>query len=164
MANMGYSHAWNYDDSRPEWAAGFDLLREDVSAMAASGDLAFGTDRVTVLVGDDTIVVAPAEEETGQSLVLRRHTADPFIPPAIALPDGSSLWDSENAAFASCKTLQASHDTAVTAVLLRAQLRLGAAIDVTSDGTWDDWMPGVQAIVAVFGDAEAPAKPRLLEP
>jgi len=42
-----------------------------------------------------------------------------------------------------CKTARKPYDTVVTACLAVLKYRLGDAIDVTSDGTADDWADGV---------------------
>lgn len=52
------------------------------------------------------------------------------------------LFTRVGAPFHFCKTAQKPYDAVVCAVLLAAKHHLGAALTLSSDGTWAEWKPG----------------------
>jgi len=53
--------------------------------------------------------------------------------------------------FAFCKTAYKPYDAVVTATLLVAKKHFGDKLEVTSDGSWDEWMAGRDLYRDVFG-------------
>lgn len=58
--------------------------------------------------------------------------------------------------FAFCKTRRAPYDEAVTAILIRAKIRAGSAIKISSDGDWEEWMDGAELVKQVWPNEELP--------
>jgi hypothetical protein len=67
------------------------------------------------------------------------------------VPDVHPLDAGEPTAFAFCKTECKPYDVLVCAVLLAARHHLGNAIQVASDGTRHDWLPGIARYEAATG-------------
>lgn len=61
---------------------------------------------------------------------------------------GITLGDS---GFDFCKTAGKPYDAAVTASLISAKIVFGSAIEIASDGNWDDWQTGRVLYYTVFG-------------
>lgn len=71
-------------------------------------------------------------------------------------------WSSSDTAFNFTKTAYKPYDAVVTAVLIRAKEIYGDAVEVFSDGSWDDWESGRALYAIVFG--ETPSSPFAAEP
>lgn len=71
-------------------------------------------------------------------------------------------WSTEDTAFGFTKTNYRPYDAVVTAVLIRAKEIYGDAVEVFSDGSWDDWESGRNLYAIVFG--ETPSSPFAAEP
>ena len=63
---------------------------------------------------------------------------------------GIALGDS---GFDFCKTAEKPYDAAVTASLISAKIIFGSAIEIASDGNWDDWQSGRVLYETLFGFA-----------
>ena len=57
--------------------------------------------------------------------------------------------------FEFCKTARAPYDETVTAILIRAKVRAGSAIKISSDGDWSDWQDGMDLIARVWPKEKA---------
>ena len=57
---------------------------------------------------------------------------------------------SEDVGFDFCKTAEKPYDTVVTAVLIWLKTVLGDAVQVKSDGVWQDWEGGALLFETVF--------------
>lgn len=132
---MGYTHYWRHGNIPAEK---FFALAQDAKAIIAqtsvsitgpegSGKPEFGEGRFG-LNGDE------AKEEDYESFDFE------------AYGDG----------FAFCKTGEKPYDEAVTAILIRAKVHLGDAIEISSDGTWEEWQAGAALREGLFGSAANP--------
>ena len=57
----------------------------------------------------------------------------------------------QNEPFNFCKTAQKEYDIVVVAALIILKHRLGANVDVSSDGEWADWVEGLELAKKVTG-------------
>ena len=156
LCSVGYSHSWMYDTEHPDWSAGWSQLVDDASRLR---------DRATDLgilaeaeISEHHILVAGTGDDVCEELVLYRRDAPRFNPLRAVPP--SAGGEEALPAFGFVKTAFLPYDALVTAVLLRASCRLGAAIEVCSDGCWDDWAVGRDLVAATFPSEPAPARPR----
>jgi hypothetical protein len=58
--------------------------------------------------------------------------------------------NSTDTGFAFCKTVGKPYDTVVCAILIRAKFHFGDAIEISSDGDWNDWKPAQLLYETVF--------------
>ena len=125
---MGYTHYWTKKGNWPP--AKVTAAIQDMAAVIrrcemplADGHGEPGTEPV---IGPDCIAFNGVGELSYET----------FLFPGFSPPPSS-------ANFAFCKTARKPYDTIVVACLLVAKHHLGAAIEVSSDGDWEDeWLNG----------------------
>ena len=54
-----------------------------------------------------------------------------------------------------CKTARKPYDETVTAILIRAKVRAGSAIKISSDGDWYEWQAGRELVARVWPKEKA---------
>lgn len=58
--------------------------------------------------------------------------------------------------WACCKTARKPYDETVTAILIRAKVRAGSAIKISSDGDFDEWQDGIDLVARVWPKEDLP--------
>lgn len=134
---MGYTHYFTLKGSVvarfPDLAADAVHLFNTATAqgIALAGPLGTGLPDVS----DQTIRFNGAEPRNYETFSLRASDTD----------------------FNFCKTGPQPYDAVVAALLIRAKHLLGETIEISSDGTWDEWADGRALYEKAF--AEAPICP-----
>ena len=128
---MGYTHYWTIKDELNrekfiEWAEGVKVIVE--TAIEAGIPLGNG-------LGDD-------KPELSDSLVVFNGVGDGSHESFALSIDGDG--------FNFCKTARKPYDAVVTASLIHAKKIFGPAIEVSSDGGWDEWEGGQLLYETVF--------------
>jgi len=63
------------------------------------------------------------------------------------------IWETHpSKVFSFTKTAHKPYDAVVCAILIRAKVIYGDALDVSSDGTWAEWIPGRRLYLVTFDD------------
>ena len=128
---MGYTHYWTIKEELPrekfiEWAEGVKAIVE----TAIEGGIRIGNG-----LGEDA-------SELSDSLIAFNGVGngghETF---AISFDDNG---------FDFCKTAEKPYDLAVTASLIHFKRIFGDAVELKSDGTWDDWSDGRVLYETVF--------------
>ncbi len=128
---MGYTHYWTIKEELTQeqfasWVEGVKVIVE--TAIEAGIPLGNG-------IGED----AP---EISENLVAFNGVGNDGHETF-----GIALGDSD---FDFCKTAEKPYDSAVTASLIHAKKIFGDAIEITSDGNWNDWEGGRLLYETVF--------------
>lgn len=74
--------------------------------------------------------------------------------------DSYKVTDKQNRFFSFCKTAYKPYDIAVTACLIVLKHHLGNAINVSSDGDYNDWLPASKACIQHLGYGDIPISKR----
>jgi hypothetical protein len=136
VARAGDSHGWAW-----KGAPGADALRATVAECLRLAEARTGAVKIT-RHDASSIVLDDAGDDPHESFSFPRS---PF-----GLPD--------HPGFNSCKTGGHPYDEVVTACLLAARAHFPPAVlEIASDGSPEDWLPGVQLHQAVLG--RAPPEP-----
>jgi hypothetical protein len=128
---MGYTHYWTIKEELTrekfiEWAEGV----KEIVETAVEGGIALGNG-----LGDD----AP---ELADNLVVFNGAGN------LGVETFGITIDDEGFDF--CKTGGAPYDAAVTASLIHFKKIFGDAVEIKSDGNWDDWSDGRVLYETVF--------------
>jgi hypothetical protein len=136
---MGYTHYWY----RPAGHEDRDAFRR------------LGTDAKKIIeVADSLGIEVRGWDSTGRPDFSELHFSlnggcETFSWPSSA-GEGNSL--SGGKSFDFCKTQLLPYDAVVTAILIRAKHVYGDALEVSSDGSWEDWAEGARLYEATFGE------------
>lgn len=162
---MGYTHYWNRHDHTGA------STTTRAHAREAYGRLVLDAQRICRQATEDGIIVCGALGEGEPDFtegyfglngtVLNDEWHESMVWEAVpTVPE----WQAENkhgydlngkGVFNFCKTARKPYDAVVTAVLMRAKLHYGNAVDVSSDGTWDEWAQGRALYERTFGSQPA---------
>ena len=144
---MGYTHYWQRPRKNAGSAYMFGLLALDAKKIIAYAE-PFG-----VIIKDSNGEGKPNFNESffafnGDASEGADH--ETFLWEGI--PTIQDWRQDEPMSFDFCKTAHKPYDAVVTAILIRAKHIYGSCVEVSSDGSWDEWEKGRALYVAVFGE------------
>jgi hypothetical protein len=128
---MGYTHYWTIKEELTpaqfkEWTEGIKAIVETATEAGIPLGNGLGFDAPNI---DETLVAFNGVGEGGHETF------------------GIRL---EDKGFDFCKTAQKPYDSVVTASLIHAKKIFGDAIEISSDGNWDEWDSGKVLYETVF--------------
>jgi hypothetical protein len=128
---MGYTHYWTITKELTpaqfkEWTNGVKAIVETATEAGIALGNGLGFDAPNI---DETLVAFNGVGEGGHEIF------------------GIRLGDE---GFDFCKTAEKPYDAVVTASLIHAKKIFGDAIEIKSDGNWDDWDSGKVLYETVF--------------
>jgi NOL1/NOP2/fmu family ribosome biogenesis protein len=128
---MGYTHYWTIKEELTpaqfkEWTEGVKVIVETAIEAGIQLGNGLGFDAPNI---EETLVAFNGVGEGGHETF------------------GIRLGDE---GFDFCKTAEKSYDAVVTASLIHAKKIFGDAIEIKSDGDWDDWATGKVLYETVF--------------
>ena len=139
---MGYPHYWERPDGHEDRDA-FRRLGTDAKKIIAAAR------EIGIAIGDAYGEDEPVFSE--QHFALNgagEHAYETFWWDSKAT---KAAWATTDTAFAFTKTARLPYDAVVTAILIRAKEIYGDAVEVMSDGLWEEWQAGRDLYARVFG-------------
>ena len=152
---MGYTHYARITRHEATKSASYEELRELAEHIVryANNHPELRTGSMTTSPAEASVVgfrvFADATFPNGECFALTGECESLIWPP------NDELKDVKDWLHTFCKTQRHAYDAAVCACLLAAKRVYGAAVTVSSDGGWDDWLPGRMLYHAIFGEPAA---------
>lgn len=147
---MGYSHSWRPKGAldRETWLDALDFVHGVIAVAVADGIALAGGDGhgKPVLTQDEILFNGRADQGYETFHILR-------VPELKRWADE----DPDYKHFGFCKTGRRPYDVVVTAVLCILETVTGGHFRVSSDGSPEDWAPGLALARRVVSSAEIPA-------
>lgn len=157
---MGYTHYYPLSDDLDHDE--FEEYKADVAALAANSDVKLG--RLELYPDPDNRQRQPFEYERPEAVYLNgfgEQSHETFaVPRDRNREEMAGKIGDEGEEFVFCKTARKPYDEIVCAALIELERRFPDAVDVRSDGYFDNdlWLEGIELYIDTFPDRELPSK------
>lgn len=149
---MGYTHYWTRPFDNTGTDDMFAELRNDtariIRSAEANGIAIRGANGFGQPEFSEEYFAFNGDAMNGDPALGRYDHESFFWDRSYARPEWNPNEDSH---FNFCKTAYKPYDAVVTAVLLRAKEIYGDLVEVSSDGTWEEWSTGRILFTLTFG-------------